>query len=44
MSMIELVRTPEPTEGVCLEQGAVKVVWEGQDFGFGTLYLTERFV
>jgi hypothetical protein len=42
--MIELVKTTEPTENVCLEQAQVKVVWEGHSFGFGTLYITERLV
>lgn len=44
MAMISLVRTSEPTENVCLEQPQVKVIWEGNNFGFGTLYITERFV
>ncbi|KAI6205844.1 hypothetical protein M3Y94_00838400 [Aphelenchoides besseyi] len=42
MSAILLERTEEPTEKVCLEQPRVHVKWENQDFGFGTLYITER--
>ncbi|CAD5227608.1 unnamed protein product [Bursaphelenchus okinawaensis] len=44
MTLITLTRVSEPTQGVRHEHTQTKCVWDDQNFGIGTLYITESVV
>ncbi|CAD5234950.1 unnamed protein product [Bursaphelenchus xylophilus] len=42
MTLINLTRLSEPTENVRHESSQIKCQWDGQNFGIGTLYISEQ--